>query len=319
MEFRDRTPKYPGRVKLIPVSGQADVYDMTLQDNASMSGTALNAATFDAFRQELIEYVNANPGAQGEKGEKGEPGEVIDKKTFLVGSNSGDCKGWYKLGSVDFSNRVYFDYHAKILITATFERQTGVTMPSGLLTVDIRYGNTGWENCFVKWNALRGANPDYICYTLIDKKFTLYGYIPDCFDFYRIDILGESNRDVYDVLFKPVVEYGGVSQVRERISAPSSAKYPVRNYLKFYEWKQEGIISSDAIFTCSQTVHGLLEVAGAVVCPISIAKSTDDLSYYDKITTGNVRCGVTIDGTTVYVALDDGVFVNGFYCLIYGR
>ena len=34
MEFKDRNPQFPGRVRLTPVSGQTNVYDMTLEDGA---------------------------------------------------------------------------------------------------------------------------------------------------------------------------------------------------------------------------------------------------------------------------------------------
>lgn len=42
----DRVPLYPGRVKLIPVAGQENTYDMTRADQATQQGTPLNKATF---------------------------------------------------------------------------------------------------------------------------------------------------------------------------------------------------------------------------------------------------------------------------------
>lgn len=44
--MKDRIPTYPGRVKIVPVEGQTNVYDMTREDNPTQDGTQLNKATF---------------------------------------------------------------------------------------------------------------------------------------------------------------------------------------------------------------------------------------------------------------------------------
>lgn len=43
--MKDRVPLYPGRVKLTPVAGQSDVYDMTRADQPTQQGDPLNKAT----------------------------------------------------------------------------------------------------------------------------------------------------------------------------------------------------------------------------------------------------------------------------------
>ena len=43
--MQDRTPRYPGRVKLVPVSGKPNVYDMTRADSPTQDGTPINKAT----------------------------------------------------------------------------------------------------------------------------------------------------------------------------------------------------------------------------------------------------------------------------------
>lgn len=40
----DRVPVYPGRVQLVPVTGQTNIYDMTMADQPTEAGTALNKA-----------------------------------------------------------------------------------------------------------------------------------------------------------------------------------------------------------------------------------------------------------------------------------
>jgi hypothetical protein len=53
IEVIDRVPTYPGRVKLTPVSGQANTYDMQRADEPITVGTPLNKALFDSIRDEL--------------------------------------------------------------------------------------------------------------------------------------------------------------------------------------------------------------------------------------------------------------------------
>ena len=43
--MQDRTPLYPGRVKLVPVEGHTNVYDMTREDSPTKPGTPLSKAT----------------------------------------------------------------------------------------------------------------------------------------------------------------------------------------------------------------------------------------------------------------------------------
>lgn len=43
--MKDRIPKYPGRVKLTPVSGQTDVFDMVRADEPEEAGTPINKQT----------------------------------------------------------------------------------------------------------------------------------------------------------------------------------------------------------------------------------------------------------------------------------
>lgn len=63
---KDRIPTYPGRVQLIPVSGQNNVYDLTRADSPVEAGTPLNKALFDNKAYTLMEsvtvYVNSSTG-----------------------------------------------------------------------------------------------------------------------------------------------------------------------------------------------------------------------------------------------------------------
>lgn len=42
IDVKDRVPVNPGRVRMIPVSGQTNTYELVRADNPSVSGTSLN-------------------------------------------------------------------------------------------------------------------------------------------------------------------------------------------------------------------------------------------------------------------------------------
>lgn len=46
----DRVPTHAGRIKLTPVSGQTDTYDMVRADAPTVIGTPINKALFDALQ-----------------------------------------------------------------------------------------------------------------------------------------------------------------------------------------------------------------------------------------------------------------------------
>lgn len=53
----DRVPTYAGRVKMTPVSGQTDVYDLERADSPITEGTPINAALLNAKADSLVESV----------------------------------------------------------------------------------------------------------------------------------------------------------------------------------------------------------------------------------------------------------------------
>lgn len=53
IEVIDRIPMYPGRVKLIPVAGQANTYDLVRADEPIEPGTPINRALFQAFIDDM--------------------------------------------------------------------------------------------------------------------------------------------------------------------------------------------------------------------------------------------------------------------------
>lgn len=58
IEVIDRISTYPGRVKLIPVEGQANTYDMVRADEPIEPGTPINKALFDSYYNMVTAAVN---------------------------------------------------------------------------------------------------------------------------------------------------------------------------------------------------------------------------------------------------------------------
>ena len=58
IEVIDRIPTHPGRVKLVPVPGQADTYDMVRADDPIVVGTPLNKALFDSMQNLITDAVH---------------------------------------------------------------------------------------------------------------------------------------------------------------------------------------------------------------------------------------------------------------------
>ena len=53
-DIKDRIPTYPGRVKLKPVDGQLNMYDMTRADEPIEEGTPINKATLESFTKSRL-------------------------------------------------------------------------------------------------------------------------------------------------------------------------------------------------------------------------------------------------------------------------
>jgi len=82
-EVVDRIPTYPGRVKLIPVSGQADTYDLIRADQPIEEGTPINKALFDqkayCLTGDVVIYVSKSGNDQTGDGTSSAPYLTIQK------------------------------------------------------------------------------------------------------------------------------------------------------------------------------------------------------------------------------------------------
>ena len=79
----DRIPTYPGRVKLTPVSGQTNTYDLVRADQPIEAGTPINKALFDqkayTLTEDVILYVSTTGNDTTGNGTSSAPFATIQK------------------------------------------------------------------------------------------------------------------------------------------------------------------------------------------------------------------------------------------------
>ena len=226
MEFKDRVPVNPGRVKLIPVSGQANTYDLELADGAASPnlGTPLNKATFDSLKDDILTSISNNSSLKGPKGDTGSPGNARTS-SWLVGINDDtyNLPGWYKIGHVVVSAN--WDYRATMQISSTLA-PSAYGLPNGIIDIRIRKASSDWELLDLRWHSFSGANPHYIKYVadFNSSRVTFYAYIPENWRIYRIDMIGESNRDRFDSIMIPPIGYGVLNTSGYSQNEPSETR-----------------------------------------------------------------------------------------------
>ena len=87
--IKNRVPAYPGRVKLLPVAGQADTYTMTRADAPTEPGTAVNKALLDAIGVHTLDYAKSGT-VHGLTGLNGAAGGIACQFKATAGFAAGD-------------------------------------------------------------------------------------------------------------------------------------------------------------------------------------------------------------------------------------
>lgn len=91
IEVLDRVPKYPGRVKLVPVPGQENTYDMIRVDEPIVEGTPINKALFDSITNVAEAVLTVSGWVMGADGRYAQTLNVdivaADSKIVLVDCN----------------------------------------------------------------------------------------------------------------------------------------------------------------------------------------------------------------------------------------
>ena len=84
IEVLDRVPTYPGRVKLIPVAGQPNVYDMVRADEPIEVGTPINKALFMSIRNDLTALQNSVSNIINDHAYKTTIGNILIGTEFVL-------------------------------------------------------------------------------------------------------------------------------------------------------------------------------------------------------------------------------------------
>lgn len=164
--FLDRVSTYPGRVKLTPVSGQANTYDMVRADSPTEPGTPLDKVTFESivhsrltgryYTPVLTREVSASsagltvsplPTSGWIYDADNENRATSGTYTVEVSSNNGSGTkaaeafsgdGWQSVGGVESWIEIY---HAQAIKVRTLRMAVGLQYSSRLTTMQILGAN----------------------------------------------------------------------------------------------------------------------------------------------------------------------------------
>lgn len=165
--MKDRIATNPGRVQLVPVAGQTNVYDMTMADGATEQGTALNKANLltDATAAAIAAAFDSTPDT---------PNEAF---ALLAGAANVEIIEYVGTGTYGEGN--------KCSVTFTHEPKFVIEVPSGAASVVSNYyGYTAllpWakmKSCYeayptsCKFTLMNNVN-GYMNYTLSNDNKTL--------------------------------------------------------------------------------------------------------------------------------------------------
>lgn len=87
IEVIDRIPTYPGRVKLVPVAGQENTYDMVRADVPVEAGTPINKALFDSYATKINAAVQRIDDKLFEMSQRVRIGDMADGTVFGLYEN----------------------------------------------------------------------------------------------------------------------------------------------------------------------------------------------------------------------------------------
>ena len=128
--MKDRLPTYPGRIRLVPVPGQANVYDLERADEATQEGTPLNKANL------LDDQTAARLGGDRNMSVNDALNVIIDDARVMIGDvvrATGDIPdGWLPMDGTEIDPDVYPTlykmraYNGRVGVMASFN---GVTNP----------------------------------------------------------------------------------------------------------------------------------------------------------------------------------------------
>lgn len=154
--MKDRVSVHPGRVKLTPVAGEQNTYDMVRADSPTQEGTPLNKNTI------LKDTTAALYGL----GTDAVPDDVLSNIKALVDGANSNANGRARIqtgsyvgtGTIGESNpnRLTFDFEPKTVIISGFSQRGGVGSIVLVASVNSSFLYYSYDTMFsfdsVKWN-----------------------------------------------------------------------------------------------------------------------------------------------------------------------
>ena len=125
----DRIPTYPGRVKLTPVSGQSNTFDMERADQPVVVGTPLNKKLLDQKAYTLTEdvtvYVNGSSGSDDGDGTESSPYATIQAAIDSIPKCLGGFVATVDIAAGSYSERVRIEgFYGGRLVVGQTDRAT---------------------------------------------------------------------------------------------------------------------------------------------------------------------------------------------------
>lgn len=240
--MQDRIPLYPGRVKMTPVAGQANTYDMVRADDPTQAGTPLNKATllkdataalFGLGTGAVPDDVLAELGKYKQYWWKRRVPKTTGYIEDLVVANGWLSKGsgninYAKSISISSAGEITFQSEGAIPITGTF--------PSTILDTPINSLKSQLP-CYIKTT----AGGDFTSSTIL--------YLSENTDITKGDYSGDSDYGIYmsngyTVTAKYVSNEAGSWQY---VQSSNRSAYPDSGTQDGYEYEYLGIPFDNAV------------------------------------------------------------------------
>lgn len=221
VNFKDRVPTHKGRIKLTPVSGQIDTFDMERADDPTEAGTPLDKATFNSFLQSRLtgRFYSLTP--------------KYTVKTTTTGTTTPLPSSSWVLNGLTTATSGIYNISANSAINSTYSVEKAVD------------GNdsTSWAGTDNTWHAYTVTFPVAI---KIKKIGLLLGNSGN-FTNYKLTVQGSNNGETWTNLFTTsnytyvettynLTTTGEYSQYRLYFETPSTGRIYVYKFL-ILEWE----------------------------------------------------------------------------------
>lgn len=125
--MKDRIPLYPGRVKMTPVAGQANTFDMVRADDPTQAGTPLNKATF--LKDATAALYGLGTGAVPD-----DVLAVLGKYKQYWWRRRSINSGWYQVDTTETNRLLKDDIHDTVVYT--YGDSISISQTDGTITIN---------------------------------------------------------------------------------------------------------------------------------------------------------------------------------------